>query len=67
MTRTELSPPRRLQGVSAKEPAMRIAVAEPRQSFADDNSLRHVRTNDGCTCVARIMRFLLWGMRNNMR
>ena len=67
MTHTELSPPRRLQGVSAKQPAMRIAVAEPPRSFADGNSLRHVRTNEGCTCVARIMRFLLWGMRNNMR
>ena len=67
MTRTELSPPRRLQGVSAKQPAMRIAVAEPPQTFANGNSLRHVRTNDDCACVARIMRFLLWGMRNSMR
>jgi hypothetical protein len=67
MTRAELAPPRRLEGMSAKQPTMRIAVVEPPQSVADRSTLRHARANDNCACVARIIRFFLWGMRNSTR
>ena len=67
MTRAELAPPRRLEDMSAKQPTMRIAVAEPPRPLADHSSLCHARASDNCACVARIMRFFLWGMRNSTR
>jgi len=67
MTHAELASPRRLQGMGANQPTIRIAVPEPPRPVADASTVRRTRSNDGCACVSRIMRFFLWGMRNTIK